>query len=121
MRGRKFASNGMRQGATKHRTGLLDRMGSSVHGGSRAGFAPPPTLEVSSERTAEIIGVEVRYRTWVPVVVFDTPACNGWKLSRGGLIFDKNTRGVVLVAPGPKWDALRVIPGGIILIPEVSF
>ena len=54
MRGRKFASNGMRQGATKHRTGLLDRMGSSVHGGSRAGFAPPPTLEVSSERTAEI-------------------------------------------------------------------
>ena len=67
------------------------------------------------------IGVEVRYRTWVPVVVFDTPACNGWKSSWGGLIFDKNTRGVVLVAPGPKWDALRVIPGGIILIPEVSF
>ena len=68
-----------------------------------------------------IIGVEVRYRTWVPVVVFDTPACNGWKSSWGGPIFDKNTRGVVLVAPGPTWDALRVIPGGIILIPEVSF
>ena len=45
---RKAASNGMRQGATKHRTGVLDRKGPSVHGGSRAGFAPPPILVVSS-------------------------------------------------------------------------
>ena len=37
MRGRKFASNGMRQGATKHRTGVLDLLkGSSVHGGVRS-------------------------------------------------------------------------------------
>ena len=35
-------------GATKHRIGVLDRKGPSVHGGSRAGFAPPPTLAVSS-------------------------------------------------------------------------
>jgi len=48
MRGRKFASNGMRQGATKHRTGVLDLKGSSVNPRSRAGFAPPPTLVVSS-------------------------------------------------------------------------
>ena len=41
---RKFASNGMRQGATKHRTGVLDLKGPSVDGGSRAGgFAPSPT------------------------------------------------------------------------------
>ena len=69
----------------------------------------------------QVIGVELRYRTWVPVVVFDTPAYNGWKSNWGGPIFEKNTRGVVLVAPEPKWGALLVIPAGIILIPEVSF
>ena len=86
-----------------------------------AGGDANPALARLRRLLGESIGVEVRYRTWVPVVVFDTPACNGWKSSWGGPIFDKNTRGVVLVAPGPKWDALRVIPGGIILIPEVSF
>ena len=38
MRGRKFASNGMRQGATKHRTGVLDLKGSSVQPAFARGF-----------------------------------------------------------------------------------
>ena len=53
MRGRKFASNGMRQGATKHRTGVLDLKGSSLNPRSRAGFAPPPTLVVSGLELAD--------------------------------------------------------------------
>ena len=43
-----FASGGTKKGWNNHGTNVLDLARPGVHGGARAGFAPPPTLAVSS-------------------------------------------------------------------------